>query len=102
MGTQRHSSPLPGNDRKGGDMQTHSESKRSDKPHKPQKLGGDPEIHREKDDSIYLTTKIKGGYTDRWTDTDGYTDRQTAKLPSKSPFIFQNKEHILLKTKRKY
>jgi hypothetical protein len=38
--------------------------------------------------------KNKGGYTDRWTDIEGYTDRQRGDVISLFLF-FQNKESRL-------
>jgi hypothetical protein len=52
------------------------------------------QTHRQQGDLISLLTKISGD-TDRWTDTDGYTDRQKGDLISLLPF-FQNKEIRLI------
>jgi hypothetical protein len=38
--------------------------------------------------------KIRGGYTDRWTDRGEYTDRQQGDLIS-LVYFFQNKERML-------
>jgi hypothetical protein len=48
---------------------------------------GNTKTHRRQGDVIRFLTKIKGGYTGSWTDTDGCSDRQTDHLISSLNFF---------------
>jgi hypothetical protein len=39
-----------------------------------QKLGSHTQAHRQQDALTIILTEFRGGYTDRLTDTNGYTD----------------------------
>jgi hypothetical protein len=48
------------------------------------------ETERQKDDLTSLISQQNYGHTERWADTEGYTDRKV--IPLASFYFFQNKK----------